>query len=143
MKHWRAERSRKLAAVSKIGHNGRWARFTGRKATRVYAICFDLDQERLAQHYRGASPNNGYAEIRNVLINYGFHPQQGSVYFGDEHQTPVTCVMAVQAVQQACPWFRHAVSDIRMLRIEENNDLAPALGEPDLLDLAGGAAVAV
>jgi virulence-associated protein VapD len=142
MKHWRSERSRKLAVVPKIGHNGRWARFTGKKSTRVYAICFDLDQERLAQHYPGASPNNGYAEIRNILGKHGFHWQQGSVYFGDEHQTPVTCVLAVQAVQQNYPWFRHAVSDIRMLRIEENDDLSPALGEPDLLDLAGGAAAA-
>jgi hypothetical protein len=32
---------------------------------------------------------------------------------------------------------------LRMLRVEENNDLAPALGEPDLLDFAGGAAAAV
>jgi virulence-associated protein VapD len=109
----------------------------------VYAICFDLDQDALARHYPGPSHTNGYGEIRAILVKHGFHPQQGSVYFGDEHQTPVTCVLAVQAVQQACPWFRHAVSDIRMLRIEENNDLAPALGEPDLLDLAGGVAVAV
>lgn len=142
MKHWRAERSRKLAVVPRVGHNSRWGKYTSGKVTRVYAICFDLDQEALAQHYPGASPNNGYAEIRNILGKHGFHPQQGSVYFGDEHQTPVTCVLAVQAVQQACPWFRLAVSDIRMLRIEENNDLAPALGEPDLLDFAGGAAVA-
>jgi virulence-associated protein VapD len=109
----------------------------------VYAICFDLDQDALARHYPGATHTNGYGEIKAILGKHGFHPQQGSVYFGDEHQTPVTCVLAVQAVQQACPWFRHAVSDIRMLRIEENNDLAPALGEPDLLDLAGGVAVAV
>lgn len=138
MKHWRTKSAPKLAVARGLGHNSKWARFLGGKTTRVYAICFDLDQERLALHYPGASPNNGYAEIRNILGKHGFHPQQGSVYFGDEHQTPVTCVLAIQAVQQACPWFRVAVSDIRMLRIEENNDLMPAVGEPDLLDLAGG-----
>ena len=143
MKHWRTKQTApKLAVARGVGHNSKWATFLGGKVTRVYAICFDLDQERLAQHYPGASPNNGYAEIRNILGKHGFHPQQENVYFGDEHQTPVTCVLAIQAVQQACPWFRIAVSDVRMLRIEENNDLMPAVGEPDLLDLAGGAVAA-
>jgi virulence-associated protein VapD len=36
--------------------------------------------------------------------------------------------MAVQAVQKRHTWFAKAVSDIRMLRIEENNDLMPAIG---------------
>lgn len=134
MKHLRFERSRKLSVAPAAGHNGRWHNLTGQKASRVYAICFDLDQEALARHYPGPSYQNGYGEIKAVLGRHGFNPQQGSVYFGDEHQTPVTCVLAIQAVQKACPWFSKAVSDVRMLRIEENNDLLPALGEPDLFD---------
>lgn len=102
----------------------------------MYAICFDLDQELLQRHYPGNSPNNGYSEIRTVLARHGFSWQQGSVYFGNEQATPVTCVVAVQDVQRNCPWFRSVVSDIRMLRIEENNDLRPALGEATLFDLA-------
>jgi virulence-associated protein VapD len=93
----------------------------------VYAICFDLDTELLKQHYPNSSFNNGYADIKNVLLEHGFTWQQGSVYFGNEETTPVTCVLAVQAVQKAHPWFRQVVSDVRMLRIEENNDLSPAL----------------
>lgn len=100
----------------------------------MYAICFDLDTERLQQNYPGPSYQNGYGEIRSVLAQHGFNWQQGSVYFGDEDATPVTCVLAIQAVQEECPWFRRSVNDLRMLRIEENNDLLPALGEPDLLD---------
>ena len=94
----------------------------------MYAIAFDLDQEQLRIHYPGNSLTNAYEAIRRELEAFGFFRQQGSVYFGDEHVTPVTCVMAVQAVQKRHTWFAKAVSDIRMLRIEENNDLMPAIG---------------
>ena len=100
----------------------------------MYAICFDLDTEALKRHYPGPSPNYGYDEIRRILLEHGFSWQQGSVYFGAPHVTPVTCVVAVQAVQKACPWFAKVVHDIRMLRIEENNNLMPAIAELDLFN---------
>lgn len=102
------------------------------KEGRMYAICFDLDQEALKRHYPGNTPHNGYDDIYRVLQRYGFTRQQGSVYFGDNHVTPVTCVMAVQAVQKAHSWFGKALSDIRMLRIEEHNDLMPAISQQEL-----------
>lgn len=98
----------------------------------MYAICFDLDLNLLKRHYPNGDHTGGYHDIRRVLEKFGFNNQQGSVYFGDQHVTPVTCVMAVQAVQRACPWFGQVVRDIRMLRIEENNDLMPAIGELEL-----------
>jgi virulence-associated protein VapD len=100
----------------------------------MYAICFDLDTERLHRHYSGPAPNYGYDEIRRILAKHGFSWQQGSVYFGNESTTPVHCVMAVQAIQRECPWFAKVINDIRMLRIEENNDLMPAIGELDLFE---------
>jgi virulence-associated protein VapD len=98
----------------------------------MYAICFDLDQEGLRRRYPGNTPSNAYDVIYRVLQKYGFTRQQGSVYFGDTHVTPVTCVMAVQAVQREQTWFAKVVNDIRMLRIEEHNDLMPAIGELEL-----------
>jgi len=95
----------------------------------MYAIAFDLDQEALRTHYHGAYPNHAYDDIRKVLQEHGLERQQGSVCFGDHTVSPVTCVMAVQAIQKRFPWFNRVLSDIRMLRIEENNDLMPALGE--------------
>lgn len=124
-------RSTDLAAVFGVGHNGRWPTESIRGA-RMYAICFDLDQELLAKHYPAATYTNGYEDIRRVLERHGFSRQQGSVYFGDQHVTPVTCVMAVQAVQKTYPWFGKVVSDIRMLRIEEHNDLMPAIAQQEL-----------
>jgi virulence-associated protein VapD len=93
---------------------------------RVYAIAFDLDIESLRRNY-GDPYNNAYAEIRNVLKRHGFAWQQGSVYFGDETINAVTCVLAAIDLSRSLPWFAASVRDIRMLRIEELNDLMPAV----------------
>ena len=61
------------------------------------------------------------------LGQFGFARQQGSVYFGDETVDAVRCVLAVQELSRTYVWFSAAVRDIRMLRIEDNNDLMPAV----------------
>jgi virulence-associated protein VapD len=57
----------------------------------------------------------------------GLDRQQGSVYFGDETVDAVRCVLAVQDLANSYAWFSPSVRDIRMLRIEDNNDLTPAI----------------
>jgi virulence-associated protein VapD len=95
---------------------------------RMFAIAFDLDTETLSQTYGSASHNNAYADIRRFLQDKGFDWQQGSVYFGNPSRIDaVRCVLAVQELSRAYPWFAASVRDIRMLRIEDNNDLKPAL----------------
>jgi virulence-associated protein VapD len=98
---------------------------TGR--VRMYAIAFDLDTAQLQNVYPTPSYTNAYSDIRKVLEPLGFHWQQGSVYFGGEDMNAVRCVLAAQQVSLAYPWFKSCVRDIRMLRIEELNDLSPAL----------------
>lgn len=93
---------------------------------RVYAVAFDMDIESLRAAY-GDPYNNAYAEIRKVLQRHGFTWQQGSVYFGGPEINAVTAVLAVQNLADELPWFRASVRDIRMLRIEELNDLMPAI----------------
>lgn len=93
---------------------------------RMYAIAFEMDIESLRQHY-GDPYNNAYMEIRRILERFGFRWQQGSTYFGGESVNAVTCVMAAMDLSRDLPWFAPSVRDIRMLRIEENNDLMPAV----------------
>lgn len=93
----------------------------------MYAIVFDLDTTILEQTYPNASWRNAYADVRKVLEVRGFDWQQGSTYFGNETVTAVDCVLAVQELKRQFNWFQPSVRDIRMLRIEENNDLGPAL----------------
>jgi virulence-associated protein VapD len=47
--------------------------------------------------------------------------------------------LAVQELVKRHPWIRFAVRDIRMLRVEETNDLMSALGrQVSLFDTASG-----
>lgn len=125
-------RKAKLAVVPGVGHNGLWGAFRKPPGGRMYAIAFDLDTETLKNHYHNDSYNNAYEDIRKVFEAHGFTRQQGSVYFGNENVTPVNCVLAVQEMQRMHPWFGKAVRDIRMLRIEEHNDLLPAIAQQEL-----------
>ena len=93
----------------------------------MYAIVFDLDTQMLEQTYPNTSRRNAYSDVRRILETRGFDWQQGSTYFGNDRVTAVDCVLAVQELKRNFPWFKPSVRDIRMLRIEENNDLAPAL----------------
>ena len=97
-----------------------------RRAGRVYTIAFDTDIEALRTNY-GDPYNNAYLEIRRVLQRHGFAWQQGSASFGGDAVTAVTCVLAAQDLARSLPWFAASVRDIRMLRIEELNDLMPAV----------------
>ena len=105
-----------------VGHNVR----AGRPPV-TYAIAFDLDTETLQELYPSSSWNNAYADIRRFLEANGFDHKQGSVYFGDDTIYAVTCVIVAQKLAQEFDWFSPAVQDIRMLRIEDNNDLKPAI----------------
>ena len=97
----------------------------------MYAIVFDLDTQMLQQNYPGPSYTNAYMDIRNYLCQRGFEWKQGSVYYGDDSVTAVRCVTVVQRLAKKFDWFTPSVRDIRMLRIEENNDLKAALSETD------------
>jgi virulence-associated protein VapD len=142
MRHLKAKgRLRTAAHQTAVNQPPKYISNLPKWSKRVYAICFDMDTEALKNHYHNGSWNNAYDDIRRVLEKFGFNRQQGSVYFGDEHVDPVKCVLAIQSVSNSCSWFRVSVKDVRMLRIEENNDLMPAVGDP-VLPLDGSSSVA-
>jgi virulence-associated protein VapD len=95
---------------------------------RMYALAFDLDTETLKNTYPNPSYTNGYADIRKILESEGFSRQQGSVYFGDQGKVTLTsCILAARRLAKELPWFLASVRDIRMLRIEETNDVLPLI----------------
>lgn len=97
----------------------------------MYAIAFDLDTQSLEASYPTPSYKNAYGDIKKRLVErHGFAWQQGSVYFGGEKVNAVTCVLAAIDLRTTFPWFAASVRDIRMLRIEEQNDLMPAVQGP-------------
>lgn len=103
-----------------------------RPSERVYAIAFDLDTHLLQQHYPNGNWRNAYDDIARELASHGFMRQQGSVYFGHPKTNSVQCVLAAQALGKRFGWFPACVTDIRMMRVEEQNDLMPAIGQLDL-----------
>lgn len=91
-----------------------------------FAIAFDLNIEMLTKNY-GDPYNGAYGEIKRYLADKGFDRQQGSLYYGNEHVDAVKAVLAVSSMSREFTWFAPSVSDIRLLRIEDDDDLSPAL----------------
>ncbi len=54
-------------------------------------------------------------------------PHKNEMRSSDAQINAVTCVLAAQDLARTFPWFSKSVRDIRMLRIEELNDLMPAV----------------
>ena len=92
----------------------------------MYAIALDLDGESLGSQANRAV-SDPHHQIGEVLQKLGFHRRQGSVYFGGATINAGTCVLAAFELARVPPWFSASVRDIRMLRIEESNDLMPAV----------------
>jgi virulence-associated protein VapD len=93
----------------------------------MYAVTFDIDTECLKNEYHNTSSPNAYGDIRKFMESNDFEWKQGSVYFGKPNITAVSCVLVVQRLAKQYSWFSTCVKDVRMLRIEENNDLMPAI----------------
>ena len=99
---------------------------------RMYAIVFDFDTAMLEKLYPNQHWRNAYTDVRTYLTARGFEWKQGSTYFGDPATVDaVRCVTVVQKLAAKYPWFTSSVRDLRMLRIEENNDLMTALIDTD------------
>lgn len=92
-----------------------------------YAILCDLDTKSLEERYPRPTWWDAHKDVGGFLREEGFDRQQGSVYFGNEDVDVVRCQMAVQKLTREFEWFGSSVKDIRMLRIEDNNDLMPAV----------------
>ena len=93
----------------------------------MYAISFDLDTKVLQQSYPSPSWLNAYSDIGRCLREHGFDHQQESVCFGDDTIDVVRCQTTVQQLAVEFDWFGPSVRDIRTLRIEDSNDLMPAI----------------
>lgn len=96
------------------------------KAGRVYAIAFDIDTQ-VAERVLGDTWKSCYGMIERGLTAHGFSRMQGSLFFGTDASNAVTCIKAVQDLDEKYHWFGRIVKDLRMLRIDEDNDLLPAL----------------
>ncbi len=93
----------------------------------MFAIAFDMDTRKMESQF-GSSYTNKYAEIKTFLSDNGFHWKQGSLYYGDKDKTTIgTPFLVVRRLNKQMPWFKDCVKDIRVLKIEDDDDLKPHL----------------
>ncbi|UZF08149.1 virulence factor [Riemerella anatipestifer] len=93
----------------------------------MYAILFELDTNCLNDNYEGNTYHNSYKLVNDFMIEKRFHLEARKCLLGGANIDAVTCVLVVQKLSKKYPWFSNCVKDVRMLRIEENNDLLPAI----------------
>lgn len=82
----------------------------------MYAIAYDF-------HAEAAERYDAYRKVARILEGFGFRRQQGSVFYGTSSKMAMTCAAAVLAISDQCAWFWEVVRDMRMLRIDEEDDL--------------------
>jgi len=87
----------------------------------MYAIAFDMVVADLKAHY--GDPNNGaYDEIRDELNQFGFERAQGSVYLYQNGDNGIAVVYRAINRLASIPWFKKAVRDIRVFKVEDWSD---------------------
>lgn len=93
----------------------------------IYAIWIELDWLGLLANY-GLDSKDALTTIKEHLVHHGFAGNDGSnFFFGGPNVSPVQCVLAVQSMCASLTWFKNSAFGIKMLRIEETNDLRPAM----------------
>ena len=85
----------------------------------MFAIAFDLVVADTTQHHpKGVA--QAYADIDDILGNFGFHRVQGSLYThsSEDLANLFTAITALKAL----PWLPSSVRDIRAFRVEQWSD---------------------
>ena len=116
-----------LAASQATGTPRAGRNFGDAKRPFVSAIMVGINPARLQEMHRNSSSQNANSAIAKRLRDFGFEYRQGSVYFGDDSVGVVPFVLAVPSVVRDFDWFEPSITDIRMLKIENNNDLLPVV----------------
>lgn len=91
----------------------------------MYAVIFNIDTNCLKEQL--GDIGDIYTKIKKFMLANGFEWKQGSVYFGNNTINAVSCVTTIQRLAKELPVLVSCCKDIRMLKIEENNDLMAAI----------------
>ncbi|MCY4031879.1 MAG: virulence protein [Hyphomicrobiales bacterium] len=86
----------------------------------MYAIAFDLEIATLRKEY-GDPYNQAYYEVRKELEALGFNQTQESMYL-HKGEDGLTAVYRAINKLSGIPWFKEAVRDIRVFKVEDWSD---------------------
>ncbi|MBO6190256.1 MAG: hypothetical protein J6N92_05555 [Alloprevotella sp.] len=95
----------------------------------MYAIAFDLEIDKLKEHYPKAH-TQAYYDLRILLRGLGFYHIQGSVYIQREiHRLPdgsddsMLMVLQLSNKLKELDWLPSCVRDIRIFKVENWSDI--------------------
>jgi virulence-associated protein VapD len=89
----------------------------------MHILNIDLDSEAIRDL------PNPRAQIADVLLKRGFERIATNLYSGGEAMDTLRCVLAVQQLSRLLPWFTHCARDVRLLHVEQIDDLLPVVKE--------------
>lgn len=93
----------------------------------MHAIAYDLDTKALIAEFGDPEYKMAYALINKFLADRGFKKKQGSLYYGDDKMTVVKAILAIQDLNREFARFKKCLSDLRILKIMDDDDLKPLL----------------
>ena len=106
----------------RAGHN-----FGAVKKPSVCAVTVGLNAAKSQEKHWDPYWQNTYSDIFKRLRDFGFERHQSSAYFGDDSVGGVHCISDAPSLVREFDWFEPSITDTRMLRIKDNNDLLPAV----------------
>lgn len=68
-----------------------------------------------------------YDELRDCFNKFGFTKLNDYMYIGNSNITAVDCVLVTQYLNNKFKWFKPAVRNFKMLRVEDTTDLLKAI----------------
>jgi len=69
------------------------------------SLNFDLDTNKLKEHYPNKTYTNAYEDIKKFLINNGFEHRQGSGYISEKEMTVQETIAIVKELNNNHPWL--------------------------------------
>jgi virulence-associated protein VapD len=93
----------------------------------MYAIAFDMNTACLKEKFGETDYRNRYKDIEKFLESEGFTWKQGSLWYGNEKTKMGTAFLVARKLSKQFSWFKECVADIRVLRVEDDDDLKPHL----------------
>jgi virulence-associated protein VapD len=90
----------------------------------MFAIAFDLVVAE-AEKYHPKGFSQAYADIGQLLANFGFERVQGSLYV--TRNEDMANLFSAMMVLRSMTWFPPAVRDIRAFRLEQWSDFTPIM----------------
>jgi len=102
-----------------------------RNNKQIRSIHFDLDINKLKEHYPNKNYTNAYEDIKKFLLKSGFEHIQGSDYISKEKLDPPEIENIIEKLTIECPWIQSSCKKLAAFvhMAEEELDLLETMSK--------------